>query len=68
MDETEVGRPFQRDEPTKRAKSITTKKRQPTKVKHVTMDLDSGDSAVVFLVKKVANGGVYLFINIVICE
>ena len=56
------------DEPTKRAKSITTKKRRPTKVKHVAMDLDSDDSAVVFPVKKVANGGVYLFINIVICE
>ena len=34
------------DEPTERAKSTTAKKRQPTKTKHVTMDLDSGDSVV----------------------
>ena len=34
------------DEPTKRAKSTTAKKRRPTKAKHVTMDLDSGDSVV----------------------
>ena len=50
------------DEPTKRVKSITTKKRRPTKTKQVTMDLDSDDSAVVIPVKKVANGGVYLFL------
>ena len=50
------------DEPTMRAKSVTAKKRWPTKAKHVTMDLDSDDSAVVIPVKKVANGGVYLFL------
>ena len=50
------------DEPTKRAKSITTKKRRPTKAKQVTMDLDSDDSAVVIPVKKVANGGAHLFL------
>ena len=50
------------DEPTKRAKSTTAKKRRPTKAKQVTMDLDSDDSVVVIIVKKVANGGVYLFL------
>ena len=50
------------DEPTKRAKSTTTKKRQPTKAKQVKMDLDLDDSAIVIPVKKVANGGAYLFL------
>ena len=50
------------DEPTKRAKSTTAKKRWSTKAKQVTMDLDSDDSVVVIIVKKVANGGVYLFL------
>ena len=50
------------DEPTKRAKSTTAKKRRPTKAKQVSMDLDSGDSVVVIPVKKVANGGAYLFL------
>ena len=50
------------DEPTKRAKSTTTKKRQPTKAKQVMMDLDLDDSAIVIPVKKVANGGAYLFL------
>ena len=50
------------DEPTKRAKSTTAKKRQSAKAKQVTMDLDSDDSVVIVPVKKVANGGVYLFL------
>ena len=34
---------------------------EPTKAKQVSMDSNSGDSVVVIPVKKVANGGVYLF-------
>ena len=50
------------DEPTERAKSTTAKKRWPTKAKQVSMDLDSDDSVVVIPVKKVVNGGAYLFL------
>ena len=53
-----------RDEPAKRATSTTAKER-PVKVKPVTIDLDSDDSAVVIPVKrkKVAHGGVYSYCN-----